>query len=46
MSNIGGKLTKRKIPQRSLEYWGLSPLGIFFMDAVNEQYYVVGNYDN
>jgi hypothetical protein len=29
MSNIGGKLTRRKIPQRSLEYMGSSPLGIF-----------------
>jgi hypothetical protein len=30
MSNIGGKLTGRKVPQRSLEYMGPSPLGIFF----------------
>jgi hypothetical protein len=29
MSNIGGKLTGRKFPQRSLEYMGSSPLGIF-----------------
>jgi hypothetical protein len=29
MSNIGGKLTGRKFPQRSLEYIGLIPLGIF-----------------
>jgi hypothetical protein len=29
MSNIGGKLTGRKFPQRILEYMGLSPLGIF-----------------
>jgi hypothetical protein len=29
MSNIGGKLTGRKVPQRSLEYMGSSPLGIF-----------------
>jgi hypothetical protein len=29
MSNIGGKLTGRKVPQRNLEYMGLSPLGIF-----------------
>jgi hypothetical protein len=29
MSNIGGKLTGRKVPQRSLEYMGPSPLGIF-----------------
>jgi hypothetical protein len=29
MSNIGGKLTGRKVPQRSLEYLGLSPFGIF-----------------
>jgi hypothetical protein len=29
MSNIGGKLTRRKFPQRSLEYMGPIPLGIF-----------------
>jgi hypothetical protein len=29
MSNIGGKLTGSKVPQRSLEYTGLIPLGIF-----------------
>jgi hypothetical protein len=29
MSNIGGKLTGRKIPQSSLEYMGLMPFGIF-----------------
>jgi hypothetical protein len=29
MSNIGGKFTRRKVPQRSLEYMGPSPLGIF-----------------
>jgi hypothetical protein len=29
MSNIGGKLTGRKFPQRSLEYMGSIPLGIF-----------------
>ena len=29
MSNIGGKLTRSRVPQRSLEYMGPSPLGIF-----------------
>jgi hypothetical protein len=29
MSNIGGKLTRSKVPHRNLEYMGLSPLGIF-----------------
>jgi hypothetical protein len=29
MSNIGGKLTGRKVPQKSLEYMGSIPLGIF-----------------
>jgi hypothetical protein len=29
MSNIGGKLTGRKVLQRSMEYMGLIPLGIF-----------------
>jgi hypothetical protein len=29
MSNIGGKLTGSRVPQRSLEYIGPSPLGIF-----------------
>jgi hypothetical protein len=46
MSNIGGKLTRRKFPQRSLEYMGSIPLGIFCVDAVNEQYYPVGNYED
>jgi hypothetical protein len=30
MSNIGGKLTGRKLPQRNLEYMGPSPLGNLF----------------
>jgi hypothetical protein len=46
MSNIGGKLTGRKVPQRSLEYMGPIPLGIFFVDVVKEQYYPVGNYED
>jgi hypothetical protein len=46
MSNIGGKLTGRKVPQRSLEYMGSNPLGIFSVDAVKEQYYLVGNYED
>ena len=29
MSNIGGKIIGRKFPQRSLEYMGSIPLGIF-----------------
>jgi hypothetical protein len=29
MSNIGGKLTGSRVPQRSMEYMGLSPLWIF-----------------
>jgi hypothetical protein len=29
MSNIGGKCTRRKFPQRNLEYVGSGPLGIF-----------------
>jgi hypothetical protein len=45
MSNIGGKITGRKVPHRSLEYMGPSPLGIF-VDAVKEQYYPVGNYED
>ena len=45
MSNIGGKLTRIKFPHKSLEYMGLSPLGIFFVDAVKKQYYPVGNYE-
>ena len=28
MSNIGGKITRRKVPQRSLEYMGPSPIEI------------------
>ena len=46
MSSIGMKLTGRKVPQRNLEYMGPIPLGIFFMDAVKEQYYPVGNYED
>jgi hypothetical protein len=46
MSNIGLKLTRNKVPQRSLKSMGPSPLGIFFVDAVKEQYYHVGNYDD
>jgi hypothetical protein len=45
MSNIGGKLTGSRVPQRILEYMGPSPLGNFFVDAVKEQYYPVGNYE-
>jgi hypothetical protein len=29
MSNIGGKLTGSRVPQRSLKYMGSIPLGIF-----------------
>jgi hypothetical protein len=46
MSKIGGKLTGSRVPQRILEYMGPSPLGIFFVDAVKEQYYPVGNYED
>jgi hypothetical protein len=46
MSNIGGKITRRKIPQRNLKYLGPIPLGTFFIDAVKLQYYPVGNYDD
>jgi hypothetical protein len=44
MSNIGGKLTGRKVPQRNMEYMESIPLGIIFVDAVKEQYYPVDNY--
>ena len=46
MSNIGGKLTGRKVPHRSLEYMGSSPLEIFLWMRVKEQYYPVGNYED
>jgi hypothetical protein len=46
MSNIGGKLTGSKVPQRSLEYMGSDPTWDFFVDAVKEQYYPVGNYED
>jgi hypothetical protein len=46
MSNIGGKLTGRKVPQRNLEYMGLEPTWDFFVDAVKEQYYPVDNYED
>jgi hypothetical protein len=46
MSNIGGKLIGRKVPQRILEYMGPISLGIFFVDAIKEQYYPIGNYED
>jgi hypothetical protein len=46
MSKIGGKLTRRKVPHRSLEYMGPRSLGNFCVDAIKEQYYPVGNYDD
>ena len=46
MSNIGGKIIERKVPQRSPEYMGSIPLQIFFVDAVKEQYYPVDNYED
>jgi hypothetical protein len=46
MSNIGGKLTRIKVTQRSMEYMGSSSLGVFCVDVVKEQYYLIGNYDN
>jgi hypothetical protein len=46
MSKIGGKLTGRKVPLRSLEYMGSIPLENFFLDVVKEQYYLVGNYED
>jgi hypothetical protein len=46
MSNIGGELTRRKVPHRSLGIYGVDPTWDFFVDAVKEQYYPVGNYDD
>ena len=44
MSNIGGKLTRSKVPQMNMEY-GAKPTWDFFVDAVKEQYYPVDNYE-
>jgi hypothetical protein len=46
MSNIGGKLTGRKVPQRNSGIYGVDPTWDFFVDAVKEQYYPVGNYED
>jgi hypothetical protein len=56
MSNIGGKLEGQigivnKVPQRSLcqtlvGIYGADPTWDFFVDAVKEQYYPVGNYED
>jgi hypothetical protein len=45
MSNIGGKLTGRKFPQESGIY-AVDPTWDFFVDAVKEQYYPIGNYED
>ena len=42
MSNIGGKLTGSKVPQ----IYEADPTLDFFVDAVKEQYYPVGNYED
>jgi hypothetical protein len=46
MSKIGGKLTRRKFPQRNIEYMGPSPLRIFFVDVVKEQLYPFDIYED
>jgi hypothetical protein len=46
MSNIGGKLTRRKVPQKSYGIYGAEPPWDFFVDVVKEQYYPVGNYED
>jgi hypothetical protein len=46
MSNIGGKLTRSKVPQRSYGIYGVEPTWDFFVDAVKEQYYPIGNYED
>jgi hypothetical protein len=46
MLNIGGKLIGSKLSERSMEYMWSSPLEIFFVDAVKEQYYHFGSYED
>jgi hypothetical protein len=46
MSNIGGKLTGRKVSIEESGIYGVEPTWDFFVDAVKEQYYPVGNYDD
>jgi hypothetical protein len=46
MSNIGGKLTGSKVPQKESGIYGAKPTWDFFVDAVKEQYYPVGNYED
>jgi hypothetical protein len=44
MSNIGGKLTGRKIHIEECGIFEVEPTCNFFMDAFKEQYYPMGNY--
>ena len=46
MSNIGGKLTGSRVPQEDSGIYGAEPTWDCFVDAVNEQYYLVGNYED
>jgi hypothetical protein len=45
MSNIGGKLTGRKFHGGVWNIWG-EPTWDIFVDAIKEQYYPVGNYED
>jgi hypothetical protein len=46
MSNIGGKLTRSKVSTEESRIYGGDPTWDFFVDAVKEQYYPVGNYED
>jgi hypothetical protein len=45
-SNIGGKLTGTKVPQKESGIYGVEHTWYFFVDVVKEQYYPIYNYEN
>jgi hypothetical protein len=46
MSNIGGKLTGRKVPREEYGIYGVDPTLDLVVDAVKEQYYLVDSYED
>jgi hypothetical protein len=45
MSNIGGKRTRRKFPQKESGVYGVDPTWNVFLDVVKERYYHVDDYE-
>jgi hypothetical protein len=46
MSDIGGRLTVRNMSRDESAIFGPGPTWVDFVDALKEQYYPVGNYDD